>query len=133
VNRHHDEFVSLIEEYVDILFCNEDEIKALCGAKCFPDKVPNCKLVVITRGKEGAVIISNKEYIEVPPEKKAKVVDLTGAGDAFAAGFLYGYVKGLPLKTCGEIATVAATEIISHIGARAQKDVLELLKKKDLI
>jgi len=133
VERHHNDFAELIENYVDILFCNEDEIKALCKTEELPKTLPNCELIVITRGKKGAVIVSRNEYIEVAAEEGVKVVDLTGAGDGFAAGFLYGYVKKLPLEKCGKIAVAVASEVISQMGPRVEKDLLKVLKKKGLI
>ena len=131
VERHHKDLAEFIEKYVDILFCNEEEIKALCKSEDLPKTMPHCSLVIITRGDKGVVIISKDEYVEVPADTDVEVIDLNGAGDGFAAGFLYGYVKELPLKTCGEIGVAIASEVISTVGARPETDLTQLLINKN--
>lgn len=134
VKRHHKEFVELVKDSVDILFANEDEIKAFYDTDEMPKVLDCCDLVVVTRGSKGAVISGKgREYLELPIKNKSiKVVDTTGAGDSYAAGFLYGYVKGMDLKTCGDIASVVAGEIVSQIGARPQRSLLNLLEESGL-
>ncbi len=122
VDRHRDSFKELIENDVDILFANEDEIKAQCESDSFDKAVEYAKslnmIVAITKAADGSVIINNDEVIEVKPVQVDRVVDTTGAGDLYAGGFLFGMAKGKDLATCGNYASIAAAEIISHYGAR---------------
>ena len=122
VDRHRESFKELIVNDVDILFANEDEIKAQCETDSFEKAVDYAKslnmIVVITRSADGSVIINNNEVIKVNPVQVDRVVDTTGAGDLYAGGFLFGMAKGKDLTTCGNYASIAATEIISHYGAR---------------
>ena len=122
VDRHRDSFKELIENDVDILFANEDEIKAQCESESFDKAVEYAKslnmIVAITKSSNGSVIINNDEVVEVKPAKVDKVMDTTGAGDLYAGGFLFGMAKGKDLSTCGNYASIAAAEIISHYGAR---------------
>lgn len=123
VQRHHADFRKLVKN-VDILFANEHEITALYETDDFEaaarQAAVEVKLAVLTRSAKGATIISGGQSVHVSAEKVAKVVDLTGAGDAFAAGFLYGYTQGLPLAEAGRIAALCAAEVISHVGARPE-------------
>ena len=122
VDRHRDSFKELIENDVDILFANEDEIKAQCQSDSLDIAIEYAKslnaIVAITKAKDGSVIVNNNEVIEINPVKVDKVVDTTGAGDLYAGGFLFGIAKNKDLATCGHYASVAAAEIISHYGAR---------------
>jgi len=122
VDRHRDSFKELINNDVDILFANEDEIGAMCQSSSFEDSVNYAKslnmIVAITRAANGSVIVKQDSVIEINPIQVDKVVDTTGAGDLYAAGFLYGLAKEKDLSTCGYYASVAAAEIISHYGAR---------------
>jgi len=122
VDRHRDSFKELIENNVDILFANEDEIKSQCQSSSFADAIEYAKslnkIVIITRAANGSVIVENDKVIEINPVKVDKVVDTTGAGDLYASGFLFGIAKNKDLKTCGQYASIAAAEIISHYGAR---------------
>ncbi len=125
VGRHHAEFLAFVEKHVDILFANEAEIEALYnGGK------PQCDLAVVTHGAKGSQIITPQGTIEVKAEPVAQVVDTTGAGDLYAAGFLYGYTRGKPLAECGRIGSIAAGEIIAQLGARPQRSLAQLLKEK---
>lgn len=135
IDRHGDDFRALINGgLIDILFANhlelaaltgEDEIEA--GIAALKGKVPT---LVVTRSSEGAVAIRNGERAEVPAEPIDEVVDTTGAGDLFAAGFLYGHVKDEPLETCLRRGAIAACEIISHYGARTEVDLKALMAEK---
>lgn len=125
VGRHHAEFLELVEKHVDILFANEAEYKAL-----YDGQKPACDLAVVTRSEKGSVIFTPSATIEVKAEPVDKVVDTTGAGDLFAAGFLYGYTQGKPLAECGRIGSIAAGEIIAQMGARPQRSLAQLLKDK---
>lgn len=130
VERHLDEWVTLVDEQVDVLFGNAEEVQVLCGTG-FDDAVrqlqARVKVAVITRGAAGSVIVTTDGMVEVAPERVANVVDTTGAGDLYAAGFLYGYTQGLPLSECGRIGSLAAAEVISHTGARPLMALSRLL------
>ena len=122
VDRHKPHFLNLVQNKLDITFANEQEISSLIGAKKF-DEVINFskqlkKLVVITRGEKGAVAIKGEEVFESGIKKNLKIVDLTGAGDLFAAGFLHGYVNKLLIKECLEKGTEMSSKVIQQIGAR---------------
>lgn len=132
VDRHRDDFKDLVKNHVDILFANEDEIKSLYLADTFEDAAKavqqDCKVAVITRGKKGAVVVTANDMIEVDACDVEKVVDTTGAGDQFAAGFLYGYTQGMEMHDCARLGALAAAEVISHIGPRPQEELSGLIK-----
>ncbi len=122
VDRHKPHFLNLVKNKLDITFANEQEITSLINAKDF-DEVINFskqlnKLVVITRGEKGAVAINSNEVIESDIKKNLKIVDLTGAGDLFAAGFLHGYINKLSTKECLYKGTEMSSKVIQQIGAR---------------
>ena len=122
VGRHREDFLNLVEHHVDILFANEDEIKSLYQKETFDEAAAcvsdHCDVAVLTRSEKGAVIVSGGKTIKVPASPVTKVIDTTGAGDQFAAGFLYGFTEGKPLAECGKLGAIAAAEVISHIGPR---------------
>ncbi len=124
VDRHHSDFFRLVDHHVDVLFANRVEIQALCKKETVADSVEHVRslteLAVITLDKEGSLIVTHDSAIEIKPVGTT-VVDTTGAGDAYAAGFLHGLTHGLPLKECGDIASATAGEVVSHVGARRQK------------
>ena len=132
VERHRAEFLDLVHGHIDVLFANELEIVALYRTRTFEEAMEavrgKCHIAVLTRSEKGAVIVSEHERIAVPAEK-AKVVDTTGAGDLFAAGFLYGLTGGRPLAECGRIGALCAAEIISHIGARPEVKLADLVEQ----
>ena len=122
VDRHKPHFLNLVKNKLDITFANEQEITSLIGAKNF-DEVINFskqlgKLIVLTRGENGAVAIKDNEVFECGIKKNLKIVDLTGAGDLFAAGFLHGYVNNSSIKESLEKGTEMSSKIIQQIGAR---------------
>ena len=122
VKRHKPHFLNLVKNKLDITFANEQEIISLIEAKNF-DEVINFskqlnKLVIVTRGEKGAVAINGNEVIENDIQKNLKIVDLTGAGDLFAAGFLHGYIKKLSIKECLIKGTEMSSRVIQQIGAR---------------
>lgn len=131
VDRHRDDFKDLINDHIDILLCNEDEIYSLCKTNEMSTAIEaiksKCEISVITRGAKGSIIVSGDEIIEVAPEPVNDVVDSTGAGDQYAAGFLYGYTQNMPLQKCGTLGSKAAAEVISHIGSRPARPYKELL------
>lgn len=132
VERHRAAFLTLIRKETDILFANQNEIMALYETTDFDTAVAaaraHCKIVVATRSEKGAVIAAGKETFQIPAVK-TKVIDTTGAGDLFAAGFLFGYTQGKDLAECGRLGALAAAEVISHYGPRPQKPLKELLKE----
>ena len=130
VERHHDEFLPLVRERVDILFANEAEACALWGCDEVGAAVERARAEVaiacITLSEKGSVVVAGTETYEVPAEP-VEVVDTTGAGDLYAAGFLYGYTTGRPLPECARLGSLAAAEVISHIGARPEISLSSLL------
>ena len=122
VDRHKPHFLELVKNNLDVTFANEQEIISLIDAKNFEEVISFGKqigkLLVITRGEKGAVAIRGDELSECGIKKGLKIVDLTGAGDLFAAGFLHGYMGNKPLKECLEIGTDMSSKVIQQIGAR---------------
>ena len=122
VDRHKPHFLDLVKNKLDITFANEQEITSLIEAKNFKEvinfsKLLN-KLVIITRGEKGAIAINGDEIAECDIQKNLKIIDLTGAGDLFAAGFLHGYINKLPTKECLKKGTEMSSKVIQQIGAR---------------
>ena len=122
VERHKSNFLDLVKNKLDIIFANEQEIKSLIDAKNFEEviefgKILN-KLLIITRGEKGSVAINGHDVIETDSKKNLKIVDLTGAGDLFAGGFLHGYINNLSIKSSLEKGTEMSSKIIQKIGAR---------------
>jgi sugar/nucleoside kinase (ribokinase family) len=135
VERHRAEFRELLGNHVDILFANEAEIISLYQAKDFDDalrqvQVHKDKVLVITRSEKGSVVCHDGNIHAVPAEKVERVVDTTGAGDLFAAGFLHGMTQGKDLRLCARIGAIAAAEIISHFGARPEMPLRVLVASK---
>ncbi len=134
VHAHRADFLTLLKDGVDILFANEAEIKALYETDSFETAArladQDCAIAVLTQGANGAHIRMNGEQVHVPAEPDVKVLDTTGAGDAYAGGFLYGYTQGLDAATCGRIASICSAEVISHFGARPEVNLGELVKKR---
>jgi sugar/nucleoside kinase (ribokinase family) len=130
VARFRDEFLDLAEHHVDILFANESEILSLYQVEQFDDALQHvrghCEIAALTRSEKGSVIVNGGEVHVIDAEPAVKVIDTTGAGDAYAAGFLYAYTQGARLATCGKLGSVMAAEVISHYGPRAETDVKTL-------
>ncbi len=122
VDRHKPHFLNLVKNKLDITFANEQEITSLIEAKSFDEVVHFSKqlnkLVIITRGEKGAVAVKGDEVVECDIQKKLKIIDLTGAGDLFAAGFLHGYINKLSTRECLEKGTEMSSKVIQQIGAR---------------
>ena len=122
VDRHKPHFLDLVKNKLDITFANEQEITSLIDAKNFDEVIDFSKqlkkLVVITRGEKGAVAINSNEVVESDIKKNLKIIDLTGAGDLFAAGFLHGYINKFSTKKCLEKGTEMSSKVIQQIGAR---------------
>jgi sugar/nucleoside kinase (ribokinase family) len=137
VDRHRADFRALVREGTDIVFANEKEITALYEVNSFEQAadaaLADCEMAVLTRSEQGSVIVAQGETITIPAEKVAKVVDLTGAGDLYAAGFLFGLTSGLPLPACGRLGSLAAAEVITHIGARPETSLRRLADARGLL
>ncbi|MDY7096513.1 MAG: adenosine kinase [Pseudomonadota bacterium] len=135
IERHGDDFRAMIDQgLIDILFVNESELATLTGESDFEagvDKVAGkVPVLVATKGEHGAIAIAHGERAEVAAEPIDKVVDTTGAGDQFAAGFLSGYAKGAPLAECLKRGAIAAAEVIVHYGPRPEADMKALMADK---
>ncbi len=132
VDRHKADFIDLVDNHVDILFANEQEIMSLYDVFEW-DQVPAIieqkdLIGALTRSEKGSVIIENDQIFEVPTPQ-VKVLDTTGAGDAYAAGFLFGFTEGMDLYKCGELGSAAAAEVIQIMGPRTDKKLAELVSR----
>jgi sugar/nucleoside kinase (ribokinase family) len=136
VERHRDTLLGFIEGQVDLLFANEGEIGALFQTKDFDQAIGAVrrltKVAAVTRGAQGSVIAAGGETLAVAAEPVEKVVDTTGAGDQYAAGFMFGLATGRPLNVCGRLGSLAAAEVISHYGPRPQTSLQDLAAAKGL-
>jgi len=134
VDRHREDFLSLVENHVDVLFANEDEIVSLYREHSFDAALQqvrrHCPIAVLTRSEKGAVVVAGDAVHVVDAERVPHVADTTGAGDAYAAGFLWGLARGLRLETCARVAAVCAAEVISHVGARPEASLADLVRQK---
>lgn len=137
VERHRQSFLDFIRGGVDLVFANErealslyetDDLNQAC-AKLRKD----CALAAITRSGKGSIILTPECLLHVEAEPVARVVDTTGAGDLYAAGFLFGYARGLDMPSCGKLASIAAAEVISHIGPRPEASLAELAKRQGIV
>ncbi|MEO1304853.1 MAG: adenosine kinase [Pseudomonadota bacterium] len=130
VDRHRESFRQLIRTQVDILFANEEELLSLYETRDFDAAIEMLRadtgLAAITRSEKGSVVIGDGDPIAVPAEPVQDVVDTTGAGDQYAAGFLFGVARGLPLATCAKLGHIAAAEVISHYGPRPETSLATL-------
>ena len=127
VDRHRDAFLDMVEHHVDLLFANEAEILSLYQTDSFDEAAERVRhhgaIAALTRSEHGSVIVTEDDTISVPAHPIEELVDTTGAGDLYAAGFLFGVSRGLDLATCGALGSMAAAEVISHVGARPQADL----------
>ena len=137
VDRHRAEFLQLVRKSVDILFANEAEITALYETASFEEAAghvqADTRLAALTRSEKGSVILASGKAIEIAAAPVDAVVDTTGAGDLYAAGFLFGVARDMPLETAGRLGSLAAAEIISHVGARPQVPLADLARKQGLL
>ncbi|MCH2038684.1 MAG: adenosine kinase, partial [Rickettsiales bacterium] len=131
VERHRSEFLSLIDKYVNIVFANEDEAMHLFQCNTIDQaaeefrKITN--IAIITRSEKGSVVVVADGEYHIKAQENLNVIDTTGAGDLYAGGFLYGYINGYPLDKCGQMGTIAASEVIQHIGARPESNLREII------
>jgi sugar/nucleoside kinase (ribokinase family) len=136
VSRHRREFLDLLHGDIDVLFANEEEVTMLFDAADFDGAVTAVEetglLAALTRGAAGSVVVAASGPVAVAAEPVERVVDTTGAGDLYAAGFLYGLTHGYEPGSCGRLAGLCAGEIISHVGARPQADLKLLVKAAGL-
>jgi sugar/nucleoside kinase (ribokinase family) len=134
VERHRKALLGFIEGQVDLLFANEAELKSLFETDRFDEALealrPHVKVAAVTRSEKGSVILDHGERLTVDAEPVEKVVDTTGAGDQYAAGFMFGLSRGRPLHVCGQLASLAAAEVISHYGPRPQVSLEALAAAK---
>lgn len=137
VQRHRDAFLDLVGHHVDVLFANLAEASALFETDRLDRIVEGLRsktdLVALTRGPDGSLIVTHDDVIEVRALRIGPVVDTTGAGDLYAAGFLYGLTHGLSLHECGRLGSLAAAEAIAHFGARPQTNLRELARERTLL
>jgi sugar/nucleoside kinase (ribokinase family) len=131
VERHRADFLGLVERHIDILFANEAEIRSLYRVDSFDEALKrvrgHCEIAALTRSEKGSVIATKRDIFTIKAASVPAVIDTTGAGDLYAAGFLFGYTQDLALKRCGELASLAAAEVISHYGARPEISLRSLL------
>lgn len=133
VDRHRDEFLKLVKDGVDILFANEDEIKMLYGTDDVNEAArrvqQDCDIAAITCGARGCIVTDKNEIGHVQGRSINKLMDTTGAGDLFAAGFLFGLTKGKSIGECGAIGNLVASEVITHMGARPDIDLKKFVSE----
>jgi len=136
VHRHRDALLGFIAAEVDVLFANEDEIVALTGQASFADAVEairdKVKIAALTCGAQGSVVVAGETTHQIDADHIEKVVDTTGAGDQYAAGFLHALAQGRPLDQCGRLGGLAAGEVITHYGPRPQVSLKDLAAKVGL-
>jgi sugar/nucleoside kinase (ribokinase family) len=132
VDRHREAFLALVRDHVDILFANEAELTSLFRTSDFDTALAaargHCQIAAVTRGARGSVVAVDDQVVVVGADPAASVVDTTGAGDLYAAGFLAGLARDLGPAECALMGGVAATEVISHMGARPERPLLDLVR-----
>lgn len=137
VERHRESFLDFIKGGVDLLFANHLELLSLYQTKDLSEAYgklrKDCSLAAVTQSEKGSIIVTPDRMVEIEAEPVAKVVDTTGAGDLYAAGFLFGFAENFDYHTCGRFGSIAAAEVISHIGPRPEASLSELAKARNLI
>ena len=133
VDRHRASFLQLVRNNVDILFANEEELLSLYETKDFDAALAalqqDTAVAAVTRSEKGSVVIGAGDPISVKAEPVDQVLDTTGAGDQYAAGFLFGISRGLPLETCAHLGHIAAAEVIAHFGPRPEQSYKTLAEQ----
>jgi sugar/nucleoside kinase (ribokinase family) len=137
VERHRDSFLDLIRNHIDIVFANESEIKSLYKTDNFDGAVAairrDCPMAALTRSEKGSLIVRGEVTVESLAHPVSKVIDVTGAGDLYAAGFLFGFTQKFELQRCAALGSLAAAEVISHTGARPELNLNAYAKQLGLI
>tara|TARA_B100000579_G_scaffold295115_1_gene245300 strand:+ start:123 stop:1130 length:1008 start_codon:yes stop_codon:yes gene_type:complete len=132
VNRHRESFIELVEDYIDIVFANEDEIKSLYKTSnlnlAIEKLKKKCELAAVTIGKQGSILIEDRKEIAIDPFILGKAIDTTGAGDLYAGGFLKGLSDGLSPSTSAKIGSICAGQIVTQLGSRSNTDLSTLVK-----
>lgn len=122
VDRHRADFMDLILNDIDVLFCNEFELMSLYQTESYEDALAqlrdDCEFGAVTRDKRGSVVINGHDLVHIEAEPVDHVVDATGAGDLYAAGFLFGFTRGMSIEACGRLGSISASEVITHVGPR---------------
>ena len=133
VDRHRESFLNLLNTYIDIIFANESEIISLAKTDNLSDAIKviknYCELIVITLGEKGSIILNKQKQSIIKPYKSGKVIDTTGAGDLYASGFLYGYIKEYDLIKCGNIGSICAGHIVTILGPKPKISLKDLVSK----
>jgi len=133
VDRHRQSFQELVNGHVDVLFANETEICSLYESDSFEaaaDQVRGrCRVAALTRSEQGSVLLRGEETLAIPPYRLGELVDTTGAGDLYAAGFLYGYTRGEDLERCGRLGSLCAGQVVTQLGPRPQGSLPELVAR----
>lgn len=136
IDRHRASFRHLVAQHIDILLCNEGEVLSLYETDNFDDALnqaaAECQIVAATRSEKGSVITANAETFHIEAAPVARVLDTTGAGDQYAAGFLFGLATGRSLRECGALGSLAAGEVISHMGPRPETSLSALAASRNL-
>jgi len=137
VERHRADFLQMIEHELDFVIGNEAELKSLFETDDLEEAMTRtaaiCPIMVCTRGGDGVTLIRGGERVDLPAPERITPVDATGAGDQFAAGFIYGLATGQSLETCGRMGNLCGAEVISHIGPRPEKNMMEEFRKAGLV
>ena len=134
VHRHREAFKDLVSYHTDILFANEDEIKALYETDDLEEAIDiaqsKCAIIAITCSAKGSIIIQSGTRTDIPAEPNVTVIDTTGAGDSYAAGFLYGFTHKMDMAQCGRLGSIAAATVIAQMGPRPDMSLADIVKKK---
>lgn len=133
VDRHRRSFQELVDGHVDLLFANEMEITSLYEANSFEEAVEQvrgrCRVAALTRSEAGSLVLSGEESIPIAPVRLGELVDTTGAGDLYAAGFLYGYTRGESLERCGQLGSLCAGQVVTQLGPRPHASLPQLVRQ----
>ena len=136
VDRHRESFLELIDNYIDVVFCNESEVLSLFkenDLKSCKESISSlCELVIVTLGNKGSLVINKDEFEEIKPLLKGKIIDTTGAGDLYAGGFIHGLINNYSLKKCGNIGSLCAGHIITQLGSRSNIDLQNLIQENSV-
>ncbi|MDC3167884.1 adenosine kinase [Prochlorococcus sp. AH-716-D22] len=133
VDRHRESFLKLINDYIDIVFCNESEVLSLFkknDLQSCQDSISSiCELVIITLGSKGSLVINKGKSEEIEPKLLGEIIDTTGAGDLYAGGFIHGLINNYSMERCGEIGSICAGHIITQLGSRSNINLQNLLRE----